>query len=148
VEEGIYNEVSNGILVRQATQMRFVEQNFSFAFSERHVQCRNQTDTEGRFTEMAFPMWFGDVEIIREGTLNNDFLSLFHCSTEPCEVKDYNDIVAFEEKSLALNYGLRFIKCTLPTVKEAINRALVVAVLTYNLRKGVFVRLYPESTLS
>lgn len=65
-----------------------------------------------------------------------------------CAVKDYNDIVSHTEKQLTLNYGLNFIQINCSSVGEAKKRALAFALLSYNMKKKNFIKLFTQSTLS
>ncbi len=58
------------------------------------------------------------------------------------EIKDFNEIVEPSKKTMNLNLGLNFISIPCKTVTEAQKRALLVAVLSYNLKKRSFIRLF------
>lgn len=74
----------------------------------------------------------------------NNFLGVFHRASfdAMCEVKDFNEIVDPKQKTMNLNLGLNFISIHCMTVTEAKKRALLVALLSYNLKRRSFVRMY------
>ena len=74
----------------------------------------------------------------------NNFLGIIHKSsdTNMPNVRDFNEIVDPNKKSLNLNLGLNFISLNCSTVGEAQKRALLVAILSYNLKKSSFIRMF------
>ena len=58
------------------------------------------------------------------------------------EVRDFNEIVDPIKKTMNLNLGLNFISINCGSVSEAKKRALLVAILSYNLKRRSFIRLF------
>jgi hypothetical protein len=58
------------------------------------------------------------------------------------EVKDFNEIVDPKHKTMNLNLGLNFISINCMTVAEAKKRALLVGILSYNLKRRSFIRMF------
>ncbi len=58
------------------------------------------------------------------------------------EVRDFNEIVDPKQKTMNLNLGLNFISINCGSVGEAKKRAMLVAILSYNLKRRSFIRLF------
>jgi hypothetical protein len=74
----------------------------------------------------------------------NNFLGIIHkASVEKLpQVRDFNEIVDPTEKTMHLNLGLNFISVNCMTVEEAKKRALLVAILSFNLKKRSYIRMF------
>lgn len=58
------------------------------------------------------------------------------------EVLDYNQIVAPENRTFVVNNGLRFVVVNCFSVVDAKRRALALAMITLNRKKGDFLKIF------
>lgn len=113
----------------------------------------NTTQDTYRFKHAPVPNWLlSSIEDFHKYRLSenqislffNNFLGIIHRSafeTMP-EVRDFNEIVDPVKKTMNLNLGLNFISIHCGSVGEAKKRAMLVAILSYNLKRRSFIRLF------
>jgi hypothetical protein len=78
----------------------------------------------------------------------NQTLALFHYATMSYgEIIKYNDIVDMNKKNIDLDVPLYFLEVHCRTVEEARKRACILAYLTYDIRKSVYVKLFTKTML-
>ena len=77
----------------------------------------------------------------------NDLLGFFHYTTGDCVVLPATSIVDHTKCSIDVDRSLYFLKISCGSVEEAKKRALVLAYLTYDLTRHIFVKLNTSSML-
>ncbi|CDW83920.1 leucine-rich repeat and iq domain-containing protein 3 [Stylonychia lemnae] len=124
-----------------------------------HLVIQNINDLNDRFRDHPFPLWMErfmpdfNKFIYKESNETqffNSYLGIIHKSTIDLMsvVKDYNEIVSHHDKQLSLNNGLSFVQINCCSVTEAKKRALVIALLSYNMKKKNFIKLFTQQGLS
>lgn len=123
--------------------------------SKDFISLTNQLTHEAiksRFYQFALPKWVvkDDLELsIRSNLIlgsqidRNDTTQIFHKTKmdSATEVLDYNQIVAPENRTFVVNNGLRFVVMNCSSVVDAKRRALALAMITLNRKKGDFLKI-------
>lgn len=108
---------------------------------------------KSRFNYFALPKWVvkDDLElsirsnlILSDQTDRNNTTQIFHKTQmdRSTEVLDYNQIVAPENRTFVVNNGLRFVVVNCFSVVDAKRRALALAMITLNRKKGDFLKIF------
>jgi len=71
----------------------------------------------------------------------NNILALFHLNEADCTILPASHIVDYKKKQIDIPANASFLKLSCKSVDEAKRRAAVVSLLTYDLKKELFVKL-------
>ena len=104
-----------------------------------------------RFETQCVPDWVvhNNLELSKKVSFissddRNSTKSIFHKTQKahPTEVLDYNQIVEPENRSFVMNNGLRFVVIHCSSVEDARRRALALAMITLDRKKGDFLKIF------
>jgi hypothetical protein len=97
------------------------------------------------------PRWFGVDLAPPETTATdkmNNMLAFFHYISGDCVILPATAVVDHRKCSIDVDRSLYYLKMSCGTVEEAKKRALVLAYLTYDLTRHIFVKLNTSSMLA
>ena len=79
----------------------------------------------------------------------NNTTSIFHKTSrrDETQVLDFNEIVAPSERTFVMNNGLRFIVFHCSSITDARRRALALALITLDRKKGDFLKVFCPNQL-
>jgi len=97
-----------------------------------------------RFSETATPRWL-NVPVKPPTFANtqhmNSILALFHFTQADCSIVALTNIVDYKRCKMDIDRSLYFLKITCSSVLEARRRALVLAYLTYDMTRHIFIKV-------
>lgn len=147
IEQTIYQNINK--VVSEAHQgFRFAEQAVMFDFNPTTFQVALNVDeanrSTSRFGAVAVPKWFGvdlrPCDFVGTPYMNN-LLGLFHFNQGDCQVLPVTALVDYRRCVMDVDRNLLFLKIACSSVEEARRRALVLAYLTYDMTRHIFVKL-------
>ncbi|CAI2372624.1 unnamed protein product [Moneuplotes crassus] len=136
LEENIYLNITY-IFQKCLEKRKFKEQFFNFYFTSDY-QCKIRY-------HQKFPQHIIPTDEEYWSDIPN---ALVHFVEKPCTIKDFNEIVDYQTKSIEVRQGLRFVEIVCSTVEDARQRASIFANLTYNVRNNSFIKLFTDQNLS
>ena len=97
-----------------------------------------------RYKNLAVPKWFG-VQLYTPDFMVtpyvNNLQAFFHFNAGDCQIVPLTYIVDYKRCKMDIDRNLYFIKLSCSSVEEARKRALVMAYLTYDMTRHLFVQL-------
>ena len=106
------------------------------------LQVEQAQDVQ-RFNMNSLPEWM-DLKMERpaSNTPNlNNILALFHYNQADCQIVPATYIMNYKRCKMDIDRNLYFMKITCASIQEARKRALVLAYLTYDMTRHIFVKL-------
>jgi hypothetical protein len=109
-----------------------------------HMAVEEVDSNYPRFQQVSVPRWFNvkltPPDFISTPYMNN-LLALFHFNQGDCSVLPTTHIVNYNNCQMDIDRNLFFVKMQCSSVEEAQKRALVLAYLTYDMTRHIFVKL-------
>jgi hypothetical protein len=118
-----------------------------------HLVYSNTTAETHRFMHYPLPKWVLSVVPdfdrykLSDNQISiffNNFMGIIHKASFDSmpAIRDFNELVDPSKKTMNLNLGLNFISVHCMSVAEAQKRALLVAILSYNLKRRSFIKMF------
>ena len=108
-----------------------------------HMQVQENSEIS-RFEDCAVPKWFGTKLTPPDFTMTqnvNNIKALIHLNKGDCSIVPISQIVDYRRCTMDIDRNLLFVKISCASVHEARKRAIVLAYLTYDLTRHIFVKL-------
>ena len=97
-----------------------------------------------RFGSVAIPKWFG-VNLKPPNFMNtayaNDMDAYFHFNHGDCQILPATQVMNYERCRMNIDTNLYFLQMQCESVEEARRRAIVLAYLTYDMTRHLFVKV-------
>ena len=104
----------------------------------------NPTQGAFRYKSLSVPKWFG-VKLRPPDFLSSPYINnlqaFFHFNHGDCQLVPATHVLNYERCKMDIDRDLYFLKIQCATVEEARKRAAVMAYLTYDMTRHLFVRL-------
>lgn len=97
-----------------------------------------------RYEECSAPKWLGvpiEPPNFQNSANLNSILALFHFNQGDCQILPATSILDYKECKMDIDRNLYYLKIPCTSVLEARKRALVLAYLTYDMTRHIFVKL-------
>lgn len=118
-----------------------------------HLVYANTTVETHRFKHYPLPKWVlsivpdFDRYKLSDNQISiffNNFMGIIHKASFDSmpAIRDFNELVDPSKKTMNLNLGLNFISVHCMSVAEAQKRALLVAILSYNLKRRSYIKMF------
>lgn len=111
-----------------------------------HMQVEEDIDFRGgqrRFEMYSVPAWM-EVGLRPPDMLTtpycNNLMALFHFNQGDCEILPATHVLAYKRCAMDIDRNLYFVKVSCSSVEEARKRAIVLAYLTYDMTRHLFVK--------
>jgi len=148
IEQTIYQNFEQ-VVGTAAHGFRFEEQSIMFDFNPTtfgiHMQVEEDIDFREvrRFEMYSVPSWF-EVGLRPPDMLTtpycNNLMALFHFNQGDCEILPATHVIQYKRCSMDIDRNLYFVKVSCNSVEEARKRAIVMAYLTYDMTRHLFVK--------
>lgn len=134
---------------------RFPEQLVMFDFNPTTFNVHMAIDEEPnngvfRYKGLSVPKWFG-VQLrppdFMQSPYINKLAALFHFTQEDCQILPSTSIIQYQNCRMDIDRNLYFLQINCGSVEEARRRAIVMAYLTYDMTRHLFVKLATSKML-
>ena len=134
---------------------RFPEQLVMFDFNPTTFNVHMAIDEEPnngvfRYKGVSVPKWFG-VQLrppdFMQSPYINKLAALFHFTQEDCQILPSTSIIQYQNCRMDIDRNLYFLQINCGSVEEARRRAIVMAYLTYDMTRHLFVKLATSKML-
>lgn len=103
-----------------------------------------------RFSKNSIPNWMGvflEPPHFASSPHLNSILALFHNNQQDCQILPSTKVLNCHRTSMNIDRNLYYLKIPCASILEARKRALVLAYLTYDMTRHLFVKLSTASML-
>ena len=144
LEQTVYQNI-NSIISQAHQAFRFKEQTIMFDFKNQcvHMQVEEAFDVH-RYDKISVPRWMGvtlEPPSFQSTSHLNSVLALFHDNSQDCQIVPATKVLNYQQTKMDIDRSLYFLKIQCHSVLEARKRAIVLAYLTYDMTRHVFVKM-------
>ena len=134
---------------------RFREQAVMFDFDAKEFAVHMAIDEEPhngvyRFKQLAVPGWF-NVPLHPPDFMQSPYINkleaLFHFTQDDCQILPATSILDYQNCQMDIDRNLYFLQINCGSIEEARRRAVVMAYLTYDMTRHLFVKLNTSKML-
>jgi hypothetical protein len=148
IEQTIYQHIDQVVDIA-SRGFRFEEQAIMFDFNTEHFGIKMQVEEDlnikgvRRFTDCSVPRWF-DIRLqppeFEHTPYMNILRAIFHFNQGDCEIVPSTNVINYKKCQMEIDRNIYFVKITCTTVEEARKRAIVLAYLSYDMTRHLFVK--------
>ena len=148
IEQTIYKNITQ-IVSAAREGLRFKEQDIMIDFNPTSFGVHMQIDEDPtygfmRFKYMSVPNWFRvnlrPPDFIVTPYVNN-LQAFFHFNAGECQIVPANYAMNYRNCKMDIDRNIYFLKISCSSIEEAKRRAIVMAYLTYDMTRHLFVKL-------
>lgn len=148
IEQTLYNNI-NDVITGALTGFRFREQAVMFDFNPTTFEIHMAVDEDPncgifRYKQLAVPQWFKvplhPPDFMRSPYINK-LEALFHFTHADCQILPATSVVQYQNCKIDIDRNLYFLQINCGTIEEARRRAIVMAYLTYDMARHLFIKL-------
>ena len=148
IEQTLYNNI-NEVIRGALSGFRFREQAVMFDFNPTTFSVHMAIDEEPtngkfRYKSLSVPTWFG-VQLRPPDFMQSPYINkleaLFHFTEDDCQILPATSIMNYANCKMDIDRNLYFLQLNCGTVEEARRRAIVMAYLTYDMTRHLFVKM-------
>jgi len=155
IEQSIYQNIDQVVDVA-ARGFRFEEQAIMFDFNTETFGIRMQVEEDlnikgiRRFADYAVPRWY-DIRLqppeFEQTPYMNILRAIFHFNQGDCEIVPSTNVINYKKCQMDIDRNIYFVKISCASVEEARKRAIVLAYLTYDMARHLFVKFSSANML-